>query len=323
MASTEMATVEKAEFDGLPAWLLRSSTGATATVTERGATIVAWEPKAGRPVIHGYESAAELSAGAGGRSLVSVPWTGAMANNSYVVRGTEYRLESLEKPELGLVYDADFTVTSTGATLGLAYSHPGQAAYPWTFDVRVTFSLDSGAEDEEHLSVRLSVTNTDSVDIPISIGWTPYVNLPGLSRITNLSLEVPARTKILTASNGVPLDGEAAYAGVASPLLIEYIGQQKFNNWFRSLVPDSDGVVATILSDPSSNAELRVTQEPSEAPVLRVNTGDDLERGAREAICLAPMSHFSDSFNRPDSRGSVLVAPGASQEMTVTLSYGG
>ena len=84
--------VTQHEFDGLPAWKLTSPTGAEALVAERGATLISWQPRPEVEVIDGYESAEELEAQTGDRSLVMLPWCGRIAEGTYSFGGARYKL---------------------------------------------------------------------------------------------------------------------------------------------------------------------------------------------------------------------------------------
>ncbi len=317
MAATDISQVS---FLGQPAWQIISPTGATAIVAERGATLVSWRPTPDVELVASYESAEELEAAIGSRGLVMTPWAGPIDSGTYSFDGIDYEIAD-DVQAKGLAFQQDFTLNSSHSTLSLSASIPATEGYPWTIDVTVHFSLDSGADGEEHLSVTLKATNTSKNEAPLTLGWSPHVNLPGLTTVSNLAVSVPARTRILTNRHGIPLPGESAYAGVNMPMEIEYLGSSKLDDYYRGLVPDNYGVVATRVVDPTSNSSIELTQEPGEAPVVHLNTGDHLERGARTAITLSPMAHVPDAFNRPDAAGSIRVAPGESRHMTATLTY--
>lgn len=322
MASTDIVTVEATEFCGMPAWRLNSRSGATAIVAERGATLISWEPQPGKNIIAGYETAEELQESTSSRSRILAPWAGRIADNTYSFAGKDYNVSDTDLEGMhGVVGDKDFIATSAGATLTLSYSFEGSKGYPWPFDIAVNYSLDSGADGEEHLSVTMWATNTSEEDAPLALGWHPYVQLPGIATVSNLSLTIPARTKILKDAQRIPLAGEAAYAGVKAPLVVEYLGSQQIDSSFRGLVPDEDGVVTTVVRDPASNAQIALTQEPGEAPAIHVFTADGLPRGARESLALEPMSHLPNAFNRSDAAGSLTLSAGETRQMTATLTY--
>lgn len=323
MAGTNFTQIKATEFDGLPAWRITANSGATALVTELGATLISWEPKSGKNVIDGYQSATELRDCVASRSRILAPWAGRVKNGKYVFDGVQYQLAFDEFGEAihGLVQNLEFSVISTEAALILGADFPGGEGYPWPFHIEVTFSLENGADGVEHLSVVIEATNTGSTDIPLALGWHPYVKIPGQRIISNCELEIPARTKILVDPKKIPLAGEAAYAGVQAPVKYAYVGATKIDDSFRGLIPDDNGVATTIVRSLSSSQKVQVSQEPISTSVMHVFTADDLPRGLRESFALEPLSNLPDAFNRADSVVSVRLAPGQRKSISATLSY--
>ncbi len=315
--------IEQIDFDGMPAWKITSTSGARAVVAERGATLLSWQPKTGVEIIDGYQNADELTNYIAHRSAITVPWCGRIKNGKYKFDGVSYQLALNDKGEAihGLVVDKDFRVTNANDTLTMVYDCAGDEGYPWSFQLTVTYSLESGADGAEHLSFSVSARNTADVDIPLALGWHPYLKFPENKSISNYSLEIPARTKILADSGLIPLAGEAAYAGTKAPVVLDYIGSTKFDTSFRGLIPNAEGVVTTSLRSLSAKAILQVTQEPAEAPVMHVFSGDGLPRDPRGSLALEPLSHLPDAFNRSDSAPSLRLAPNAERSMTATLTY--
>ncbi|WP_124053798.1 aldose 1-epimerase [Arcanobacterium ihumii] len=323
MAGSHIAQIEKIDFDGMPAWQIEASSGARAVVAERGATLISWQPEPGVDVIDGYQTAEELINAASSRSRIQVPWVGRIQLGRYNFDGETYQLPFDDKNDAlnGLVADLDFSMVNASNTLTLGCDFEGAEGYPFTFNIEVTFSLESGAENEEHLSVTINARNTSEADIPLAVGWHPYVKLPNNKSISNSSLEIPARTKILVDGDLIPRAGEAAYAGVKAPVEVDYIGATKIDASFRGLIPDDDGVVVTKIRDLSGQSMISLTQEPADAPVVHVFTADGLPRDSRASIALEPLSHVPDAFNRADSKASVRLKPGMNRQLTATLTY--
>ncbi|AZR00553.1 aldose 1-epimerase [Trueperella pyogenes] len=317
MASTEISKVEKF---GHPAWEIVSPTGARAVISERGATLLSWQPKPGVELLAAHESQEELESGAGARAMILAPWAGPIAGGRYAFDGREISVDDAVRA-YSLAYLQDFHVVSAGTTLSMSAVIGPCESYPWQCNVSVHYSLDSGADGAEHLSMTLDAKNLSKQAAPITVGWHPYLCLPSMASVSKLGISVPARTKILTDRRGVPLPGESAYGGVNTPMVIDYLGGTKLDDYYRGLVPDNYGVVATRVVCLPTNSSVELTQEPGEAAVVHLDTGDKLARGTRQAIALAPMSAVPDSFNRPDAVGSVRVEPGESRSMTATLTY--
>lgn len=315
--------VMQESFCGLKAWRLNAPDGSTALVAEQGATLLSWRPLGGDEVIDGYVDADELMEHADGRSLIMVPWCGKIASGRYVFEGREVSLPPAlaERTGLGaLAADVAFTRRNAGDALILVGTIAASEAYPWDLEVSVVFALEAGAGSDAHLSVTIDVRNLSGTRAPVCLGWLPFVRLPGRRGISNLSVFVPARTKILSA-DGVPLNGDAAYGGIQSPERIGYIGAQVIERGYTNLVPDENGVVKTIVSDPVSGKSMELTQEPSEAPVVYLSTGDGFLRDSRNAIAVGPCSAMANAFNRADEAARLALEPGDMRSLTSTLTY--
>lgn len=316
-----LTTIEQASFDGMPAWRLIAPEGQSALITERGATLISWEPTPGTSVVDGYTNASELMSHDGNRSLVMAPWCGRMVDSSYRFNGVTITRTVDAQAISARCAEADFTRIPAGDALQLHASLSATAGYPWEVDVTVVFSLEGGAAGFEHLSVTIEVVNASTEAAPVSIGWQPFLRLPGMDGISNLSLRVPARAKVLTDARKIPLHGDAAFAGISAPAVVDYLGQQSFDDSYTELVPTEDGVVVTSLTNPAKGEQMLVTQEPAEAPVVHVYTGDSLSRGPRYSIAVSPCSAVSNAFNRADEASRLGLEPGGSCALTATLSY--
>ena len=315
--------VAQESFFGQKAWRLNASDGSTALVAERGATLLSWRPFGGDEVIDGYADAGELVEHADGRGLIMVPWCGKIAGGRYVFDGKQMALSGAlaERAGLGaLAADIDFSRRNSGDALILVGEIAASEAYPWDLEVTVVFALEVGAGSDAHLSVTIDARNLSGTSAPVCLGWVPFVRMPGRRGISNLSVFVPARTKILSA-DGVPLNGDAAYGGIQSPERIGYIGAQVIERGYTNLVPDENGVVKTVVSDPVSGKSMTLTQEPSEAPVVYLSTGDDFGRDRRSSIGVGPCSAMANAFNRADEAARLALEPGDTRSLTSTLTY--
>lgn len=323
MVNAEISSVNNVDFDGMPAWEITSRSGARAVVAERGATLISWEPKPGKNVIAGYIDGEELRNCVASRSRIMAPWAGRVGGQSYSFDGQEFDVSGVHEGGMhGLMSDVDFTVKRAGETLTLTHRFEPRDVYPWEFVIDVTFSLIEGADGEENLVVTIEARNTNEEAIPLSLGWHPYIQFPG-SSISNVSITIPARTRILLDANRVPRAGEAGYAGVKAPFTVDYLGSTEIDSSFRGLIPNEDGVVVSVFRDPVTNQQIDMVQEPGEAPVVHIFTADGLPRDSRQSIAVEPLSHLADAFNRPDAQGSIRLEPGGTRSMTATLTYRG
>lgn len=333
-APENRATVERGSFDGEPTWVLTHPDGARLVVAETGATLLAWQVPGpdGRPVdlLDGYTSAAELEARNGYRNAVLVPWPNRVRGAVYTFAGQRHELAANADGEAlhGLVTAARFTRAHVAASdsdrtvrLRTAIAPGDHPGYPFALDVAVTYSLGVGSEGEARLDVELSVVNTGDTVAPVALGWHPCLRLPGHAVVDDLDLTIPARARVLTDENLIPLAGEQAYAGVSAPARYAPLGTAVLDDAFTHLVPDEDGVVATVVRSPRTGDTLTVEQEPDQARVVHVFTGDTLDRDPRASVAVEPCQLLADAFNRADTAEAVALAPGARRQLVSGIVY--
>ena len=314
-------TVTEVTFGGT-AWRIDHG-GASAVVASRGATLISWDPGVGESIIDGYESPEELAQGNGSRSRILAPYPGRVNRGTFTWNGRKITLPVASDGHArhGFVSSLDFVRVSTGSTLQLRGEHEANEEWPWSFAVDVVFALGEGDGRTSHLSIDISLTNLSAEAAPAGLGWHPLVRFPGGGKITDLGLTIPARKKVSTSQDLIPLPGESAYAGILAPVAMDRIGRQSLDIAYMGLVPNDEGVVRTSLKNPLSGRTISLVQEPAAAPVVVVWTADGLDRGAREAVALEPYSHVPDAVNRADASASIGLAPGATRSMTATLVY--
>ncbi|MPV37560.1 aldose 1-epimerase [Georgenia subflava] len=328
--------VERSTLDGEPTWVLTHPHGARVVVAETGATVLSWQAP-GRDgdlveLLDGYTSAAELAGRDGYRNAVLVPWSNRVRDAGYTFAGTHHDLApgagSGREALHGLLTGARFVRAQASvrdSTLALrlvATIEPGQyPGYPFSLDVSVTYALGVGSEGEARLGLQLEATNTGEVAAPVALGWHPYLRLPGHNAVDELELTVPARSRVLTDDRLVPLAGEQALAGVSAPVRLSPVGETVLDQAFTDLVPDDDGVVATVLRSARTGESLTVEQEPFQAQVVHVFTGDSLRRGPRASLAVEPCQLVADALNRPDCAEQLALAPGEQRQLVSDIVY--
>jgi len=331
--TTTRARIERGTFDGESTWVLNHPDGARLVVAETGATVLSWQaPRANGELVElldGYASAAELAEQDGYRNAVLVPWSNRLRGGRYSFDGVEHALATDGNGEAlhGLLTVARFaraqvSVRDSDLAVRLVASvAPGQyPGYPYSLDVAVSYALGVGSEGESRLGVEVTVTNTGETVAPVALGWHPYLRLPGHATIDDLEIEVPARSRVLTDDAKLPLAGEAALAGVAAPVRLSLAGTS-LDQAFTDLVPDDDGVVATVLRSPRTGESLTVEQDPFEARVVHLFTGDALHRDPRASLAVEPCGFMADAFNRADAADALALAPGAQRQLVSDIVY--
>ncbi|WP_127127154.1 aldose 1-epimerase [Georgenia sp. SYP-B2076] len=330
------ATVERGALDGEPTWTLTHPDGARLVVAETGATVLAWQAP-GRDgalvdLIDGYTSGAEIAARDGYRGAVLAPWSNRVRDARYVFGGVSHDLAPGETDGREALHGLVTAVRWTRAQAGVRDSdrvlhltatlapgdHPG---YPFALELSATYSLGIGAEGEARLGLELVAANVGDTPAPVALGWHPYLRLPGHATIDDLEVTVPARARVLTDESLIPLPGEQAYAGTAAPVRFAPLAGVSLDDAFTGLVPDDDGVVATVLRSPRTGESLTVEQEPFQARVVHVFTGDILERGPRASLAVEPCQLMTDAFNRADSAEGLVLAPGEQRQLVSDIVY--
>lgn len=105
------------------------------------------------------------------------------------------------------------TATATGLVASLAYDRPDWlAAFPWRHALTVRAALDPGG-----LTIETELRATDGVAVPVSFGWHPYLQLPGVP-LPDWEVEATVRRRAVLDARAIPT-GEVVDAPVpAGPL---------------------------------------------------------------------------------------------------------
>lgn len=299
-----------------------SRSGARASIARRGATLLSLQlPHAGgvREVAAGYRDADELRRRSGSRFAIMAPFANRVAEARYRFEGAAFDLQPGADTERGIrhgfVRDQDFAIVSLradedGAAVTLAFRglRPGaHAGWPFAVDLDVDFRLHAGG-----LDLTLSQHNVGERVAPSFVGWHPYFRV-GDGAVDRWELQVPARYRVLTDAQLIPLPGERAYAPVEASPELDFrrrraIGDTVLDVAYAGLQADVDGRIRSSLRDPDSGMELRLWQSGG---VMLAFTGDGLPDRARQSVALEPMEAMTDAFNRDDCRQAVTLAPGA------------
>ena len=312
------ASVRPERFDGLPAWRIFSDDGSTALVAERGATLLSWQPAEHLELIDSYADAAGVIDGKERKNLIEAPWVGPMSDG-YTFNGRRY--DVAEDAAGGLAGSVDFSGSAAGNALFLKGRVGGVDSYPWKLALSVVYSLEEGVTDAgraAHLSVSVTVTNESSTPAPVAIGWRPSICVPGIEDVANIGLRIPARTRLASDPRGVPIPGDLALTGITSPLVYGYLGRKDVTATFTSLVPRADGVVSTTATNAESGDRVELTQEPSEAPYVRVEAAGST--AGQRSLVIAPASASANAFIRPEQTPRLSLGAGKVRTLTATLT---
>lgn len=321
MTDNSVNSISDGALDAMPTKILRhGASGAQLEIAVCGATPLTWKaPFRGEisDFITGFVSQADFETQAGMRNSLMFPFANRLRNDQYTWDGVTHRVpkQCVNDPEVihGFVRVNDWEVLEAEldnpafAALSFGYTiRAGQ--YEWyPFDLDVTVRYEITATD---FSVELTYTNVGDVDAPAGAGWHPYWQIPGHATFDDLELRVPGRVQIMMDDKLVPLAGEAAYKPVDQDIVHNPLAGVDYDDAWDQLVPESDGIIRTMLTEPQTGAGLAVWQERG---TVLVYTGGSFPR-PRGAIAIEPVESTTDAFNRPDRDSDVRLAPGTTRE---------
>ncbi|MEP7764819.1 aldose 1-epimerase [Sanguibacter sp. 25GB23B1] len=297
--------------------LVHGASGARAEILVRGATVRSWlAPWHGElaELMDGYVDEEDVVQQQGGRAAILFPFANRLRDDRYTFDGVTR--------EMGLQYPADkevihgsarvtdWTVVDEDASdpratsITFAYSlRPGDITdYPFSLDATVRYELTATS-----LDVVLSYRNVGEEPAPVAAGWHPYFRLPGHATIDDLALHVPARTAVVTDDTLVPVPGNAAYQPLPEGVHHERLEGVVYDHAWDDLVPDADGRMRTVLSDPGTGDGIAVWQTRG---TLLVFTGDTVPR-PRTSAAIESLETMTDAFNRPERDAEVRLDAGA------------
>ena len=184
------------------------------------------------------------------------------------------------------------------ATLALDYT---SGDWPYAFHAVQEFRLDAKAG----LTVVLSVTNRDNVDMPIGVGHHPYLpHRPGTRLTTGVQAMWGGDSEVMPTSLQTPAFLETLRSGIALDTLDldnNFIG---WNHHARVDWPDT------------GTALVMTAEAPFDYFVLYCPKGG-------EAFCIEPVSNCTDWMNLTQQGqgdvGGQLLAPGATLHTTMVL----
>lgn len=294
-----------------------------AVVALRGATLLSWRVRHDGDsveLIDGYADADEFRREDGMRSAVMSPFTNRISGSRYTFDGRDVAFDaggSTAAPDVmhGLLRDQDFEVAdvserdgTTTVELASRVLRPGAFdGYPFAVDVSVTYTISS-----DTVEVVLTGTNVGDVAAPYSSGWHPYFRL-GDARLAAFELSVPARARVVTADDLIPLAGDQAFeplTGIDDPFdfrIAKPVGESLLDVCYVDLDPSADGLIHTTVEDPSQQLLLDVWQERGS---VHVYTGDALEREPRASLAIEPVEALTNAVNRPDQSSKIRLEPG-------------
>jgi aldose 1-epimerase len=183
--------------------------------------------------------------------------------------------------------------------------------YEFSVDLSVSFTLC-----ERALFMEIEGRNTGRSAAPFACGWHPYFKTSDKG-IDHLELAIPCEYVIMTDARLLPLPGEQARCPAAQRPDLDFrsgpdgrgkaLGSRKLDVCFGGLQTDPNGYGRTVLHDPENGLDITVFQEGG---LMHVYTGDTLLQRPRKSVALEPVQFMTNSFNQPECRQGITLAPG-------------
>lgn len=279
-----------------------------AVVTQSGATLRHLS-RDGRPLVDGF-GADEMSSG--GRGQLLMPWPNRVRDGKYAFGGHDLQLPLTEptrhNASHGLVRWVAWTPAEhSDDSASLTYRLMAQTGWPWTFDVRVTYSLTG-----EGLSVTQSATNLAAEPAPYAAGAHPYLAV-GPGPVDGLELTFPATRRYLTDAQLIPTGAESTEGTVLDFRDGRRLGGTVLDDCFTDLERDSDGRATTTLRDPHTGEGVALWVDEAWT-CLQLFTADGVPGTARRSLAVEPMTAPPDALN--SGTGLVVLAPGETHSGT-------
>ncbi len=236
--------IESARLDGLPAWVLHDD------AADLHATWVPGAGMLGASLVHHGQELLWQGAGAGAyaqtRAFMGVPflhpWANRLDHFGYSAGGHDVKLDPASPllllddnglPIHGLLIASplwsvlEAAADGEGARLvaGLDFEDRDLlAAFPFPHRVEMTVRLSASA-----LEVRIVLTATGDRPVPVSFGFHPYLQLPGLPR-ARWQVALPVRRRELFDDHGLPTGATEPVDPISGP-----IGERTWDDGFDRL----------------------------------------------------------------------------------------
>lgn len=216
----------------------------------------------------------------------------------------------------------DQQLTEHAASLTLRYRHHGTSetlytGYPFPFQLRITYTLESAPGAPSVFYVRYQVQNlSESRACPVAFGWHPYFTFND-EPVDDLTIRIPSQTAVVLDENMLPegieafnlSDGHPASSVTVPAISLE---ERELDNAF--VIGDTPGGVETVLTSARHKASLHVWQEtgPGKFNYLVVFTPP-----SRNRIAIEPLTGNVNAFN--NGEGLIVLAPNEVADGTIKV----
>lgn len=229
-------------------WNLRYQDQA-ATVVEVGGGLRSYAV-GGAEILDGYGEDEICPASAG---HVLAPWPNRVRDGRYRFGDHAYQLALSEPPMHNAIHGLVqwvrwHAVLETENSVTVEYVLPPHLGYPWELELQTSYTLGS-----QGLRIAHTARNLSDRPAPFGLGTHPYLRVPDVA-IDDLTLSIPARTRLLVDSRKLPI-GAAKVAGsdfdYSEP---RRLGETVLDTAFGDLIRDEQGGSAVTMTAPDGRA---------------------------------------------------------------------
>jgi aldose 1-epimerase len=276
-----------------------------ATVTEVGATLRSFRV-ARREVLDTF-GPDEMSDFSRGQALL--PFPNRVDGGRYEFDGGQHQLP-LTEPERnnaihGLTRWLNWTLLRrTDSSIILGHRLHPQDGYPFMLALEMEYALSDAG-----LTVTTTATNAGTGPLPFGAGYHPYLTV-GTAFIDAATLRLPAAGYLETDERLIPT-GKKSVEGTDFDFREERgIGDTRLDTCFTDVIPDADGYVRVVLTNPEDGFAVTVWMDGTHG-FVQVYTGDTVrEADRRRGIAIEPMTCAPNAFNT--GAGLRVIEPGKS-----------
>jgi aldose 1-epimerase len=288
-------------------WMIESA-GHRAVVVEVGGGLREYVVD-GTEVLSGYGVEEVCPASAG---KVLAPWPNRIRDGRYSFGGEVHQLPLTEPTRHNAIHGLVSwvrwrRVDGTDSSVTVEHDVVPQPGYRWPLTLRTTWSVGPDGLTAAH-----SATNTGREPCPFGLATHPYLRVPG-TKIEELSLRVPGRSRLLVDGRMLPIGAAKVTAGEYDFTEARVIGALELDTAFGELEHDADGRSAVTLTA----ADGRGVQVWADGQFnwWQVFTGDTLPPARyRQSVAIEPMTCPPDAFR--SGRDLIVIEPGQTWQAT-------
>ncbi|MGW7202884.1 gluconokinase, GntK/IdnK-type [Streptomyces sp. NPDC054837] len=272
-------------------WQLRRG-GQRASIVQLGGALREYVVN-DRPLLDGFTGDSAIT---GGRGQLLVPWPNRVADGRYRFDGHDLQLPLTEPEEHNAIHGLlRWTLWKLLAhsedTLRIGTTLCPQPGYPFLLEVCAEYRLGP-----EGLEVSVCATNSGTVRAPYGVGQHPYLTV-GTDLVDTALLTVPARYRLLTDDQGLPVGQEPVEGTVYDFRAARPIGDLRLDAAFTGLDRDARGRTVVRLAHSSGLRGVDLWLGDG-TRYVQVYTGDTLAEPERRrrGVAVEPMSCPADAL---------------------------